>query len=172
MLSLGAYFRGSGLGIGTSADALIRHGIETDIVELDPVVYRYAKEYFGLAENHTVYIEDALVFIARELAKDSQQKRYDYILHDVFTGGAVPAALFTQEVFLGLRTLMSDDGVIAIVSAYSLPRLLPPGSSRFRASVSTDLPKYPRDVSQCTGGERVLEPRTVSHLTVRNKVSD
>ncbi|KAA8892898.1 S-adenosyl-L-methionine-dependent methyltransferase [Sphaerosporella brunnea] len=103
-----------GLGIGTSADALIKHGVETDIVELDPVVYRYAKDYFGLSPNHTAYIEDAVGFVKREVAKGADSKKYDYILHDVFTGGAVPASLFTFEVFRGLRHLLSDDGVIAI----------------------------------------------------------
>jgi spermidine synthase len=115
-MSLGAYIYRSGLGIGTSADALIKHGVETDIVELDPVVYRYAKDYFGLAQNHTAYIEDAVGFINREVAKGVDAKKYDYILHDVFTGGAVPASLFTLEVFEGLRDILSDDGVIAIVS--------------------------------------------------------
>jgi len=103
------------LGIGTSADALIKHGIETDIVELDPIVYQYAQEYFGLARNHTAYIEDAVGFVKREATKSVDSKKYDYILHDVFTGGAVPASLFTLELFEGLSQLLNDDGVIAIV---------------------------------------------------------
>ncbi|KAI5791835.1 S-adenosyl-L-methionine-dependent methyltransferase [Geopyxis carbonaria] len=103
-----------GLGIGTSIDALIRHGIEVDIVELDPVVYKYAKDYFGLSPNHTSYLEDAVGFVRRESSKNIEQKKYDYILHDVFTGGAVPAKLFTLEIFRGLKTLLADDGVIAI----------------------------------------------------------
>lgn len=107
------------MGIGTSADALIKHGVETDIVELDPVVYRYAKEYFGLAPNHTAYIEDAVGFVEREAANSVERKKYDYILHDVFTGGAVPANLFTLEVFEGLKKIMSGDGVIAVVSTLS-----------------------------------------------------
>jgi spermidine synthase len=107
------------LGIGTSADALIKHGVETDIVELDPVVYKYAKDYFGLAQNHTAYIEDAVGFVKREVAKGVDVKKYDYILHDVFTGGAVPASLFTLEIFQGLREMLSDDGIIAIVSTLS-----------------------------------------------------
>ncbi|CCX32345.1 S-adenosyl-L-methionine-dependent methyltransferase [Pyronema domesticum] len=101
-----------GLGIGTSTDAMIRHGIQTDIVELDPAVYKYATEYFGLSKNHTAYLEDAVGFIEREVAKG--EKKYEYILHDVFTGGAVPASLFTLEVFEGLKALLAEDGVVAI----------------------------------------------------------
>lgn len=97
---------------------MIRHGIQTDIVELDPAVYKYATEYFGLSKNHTAYLEDAVGFIEREVAKG--EKKYEYILHDVFTGGAVPASLFTLEVFEGLKALLAEDGVVAIVSSISL----------------------------------------------------
>ena len=88
-------------------------------MELDPTVYQYAKEYFGLSSNHTAYIEDAVGFVKREAGRGV--KKYDYILHDVFTGGAVPASLFTLELFRGLNAILNDDGVIAVVSV--LPRL-------------------------------------------------
>lgn len=100
---------------------MIKHGIETDIVELDPIVYQYAQEYFGLAQNHTAYIEDAVGFVKREAAKRVEPKKYDYILHDVFTGGAVPASLFTSELFRGLSQMLNDDGVISIVSVFMSP---------------------------------------------------
>ncbi|PWW74111.1 S-adenosyl-L-methionine-dependent methyltransferase [Tuber magnatum] len=104
-----------GLGIGTAVSGLIAHGVETDVVELDPVVHRYATEFFQLGENHTAYIEDAITFVKRERSnKGKDRKKYEYILHDVFTGGAVPASLFTLEFFVGLRDLLSEDGVIAI----------------------------------------------------------
>jgi spermidine synthase len=109
---------GSGLGIGTSAWAMINHGIETDIVELDPAVYQYAMEYFALPRNHTAYVEDAVGFVRRETSRGKEGKKYDYILHDVFTGGAVPASLFTLQVFMGLRDMLNDDGVIAVVSRH------------------------------------------------------
>ncbi|CUS07387.1 unnamed protein product [Tuber aestivum] len=104
-----------GLGIGTAVNGLIAHGVETDVVELDPVVHQYATEFFQLEENHTAYIEDAITFVKRENNnKGKDRKKYEYILHDVFTGGAVPASLFTMEFFVGLRDLLSEDGVIAI----------------------------------------------------------
>jgi hypothetical protein len=104
-----------GLGIGTAVNGLITHGVETDVVELDPVVHQYATEFFQLKENHTAYIEDAITFVKRENSnRGKDRKKYEYILHDVFTGGAVPASLFTLEFFVGLRDLLSEDGVIAI----------------------------------------------------------
>jgi Spermine/spermidine synthase domain len=103
-----------GLGIGTAPAALITHGINTTIVELDPVVYKFAVKYFGLPSNHTPIIGDAV-----HLVHDAQARnittRYDYIIHDVFTGGAEPVELFTQEFLSGLKYLLKEDGVIAIV---------------------------------------------------------
>ncbi|KAF3903655.1 hypothetical protein AA313_de0206331 [Arthrobotrys entomopaga] len=107
-----------GLGIGTSASGLIEHGVETHIVEIDPVVYKFAKEYFGLPPNHTAHIGDAVSYIRNEYMKaaikQEQHKKYDYILHDVFTGGAVPADLFTWEFLEGLKSFLKPNGVIAI----------------------------------------------------------
>lgn len=110
----------SGLGIGTAVNGLLSHGVETDIIELDPVVYDYAKKYFGLKPNHTAYIEDAISFVKRESNKQEHKKQYEFILHDVFTGGAVPASLFTAEFLTELRSLLTNDGVIAIVGLFHL----------------------------------------------------
>lgn len=117
-----------GLGIGTAPGALIAHGINTTIVELDPVVYRFATKYFGLPSNHTPIIGDALRLVDDARTRNLST-RYDYIIHDVFTGGAEPVELFTYEFLYGLRFLLKEDGVIAIVrlsSAQSVPCSLVP----------------------------------------------
>ncbi|KAL4901539.1 hypothetical protein BDW74DRAFT_160087 [Aspergillus multicolor] len=102
-----------GLGIGTTPGALISHGIDTTIVEIDPVVHKYAMQYFELSEKHTPVIEDARAFVKRSQNAPSP-KQYDYIVHDVFTGGAEPVELFTYEFISGLHALLKDDGVIAL----------------------------------------------------------
>lgn len=101
------------MGIGTTPSALVAHGIDTTVVEIDPVVYEFAEKYFQLPSNHTKIIADAVTYTA-DLAK--ADKRFDYIVHDVFTGGAEPIPLFTLEFLEGLATLLKPDGVIAIVS--------------------------------------------------------
>ncbi|OCL11959.1 spermine/spermidine synthase family protein [Glonium stellatum] len=101
-----------GLGIGTAPNSLIAHGINTTIVELDPVVHYFATKYFNLSPNHIAAIDDA-VFYVDEKAR-SHPNSYDYIIHDVFTGGAEPVALFTIEFFEGLKSLLTDNGVVAI----------------------------------------------------------
>ncbi|PYH88325.1 S-adenosyl-L-methionine-dependent methyltransferase [Aspergillus ellipticus CBS 707.79] len=98
-----------GLGVGTTPSALMHHGIETTIVEIDPVVHQFATEYFHLPSNHISVIEDATTFVQR-----TPPAQYDYIVHDVFTGGAEPLELFTMEFLENLAATLKDDGVIAI----------------------------------------------------------
>jgi spermidine synthase len=102
------------LGIGTTPAALIAHGIDTTVVEIDPVVHEFALKYFQLPKTHTAVIEDAVSYTAR-LASEATAQRFDYIVHDVFTGGAEPTALFTLEFLQSLHALLTPSGVIAIV---------------------------------------------------------
>lgn len=101
-----------GLGIGTAPNALIAHGINTTIVELDPIVHHYATKYFALSPNHTAVIDDAVNYVAEKSV--SNPGSYNYIIHDVFTGGAEPVFLFTTEFMTGLFNLLTPDGVVAI----------------------------------------------------------
>ena len=88
------------------------HGINTTIVELDPVVHEFATKYFDLPDGHTAHLEDAIEFV--EVKSQEKPESYDYIVHDVFTGGAEPTALFTFEFLQGLKSLLKADGVVAI----------------------------------------------------------
>ncbi|KAF3010903.1 hypothetical protein E8E13_009851 [Curvularia kusanoi] len=101
-----------GLGIGTAPNALIKHGLNTTIVELDPVVHKYATQYFGLLPNHTAIISDAVRYVSDTSL--SSPGSFSYIIHDVFTGGAEPVYLFTTEFMQGLHALLRDDGAVAI----------------------------------------------------------
>ncbi|ODA82305.1 hypothetical protein RJ55_00812 [Drechmeria coniospora] len=101
-----------GLGVGTTPSAFVTHGINTTVVEIDPVVYEFASKYFDVKENNRPVLEDAVSYTAA-LAKTAPET-FDYIVHDVFTGGAEPVQLFTLEFFEGLRALLKRDGVVAI----------------------------------------------------------
>lgn len=76
-------------------------------------MHEFAAKYFELHENSEPVLEDAVGY-TRQLAQDAPGS-YDYIVHDVFTGGAEPVSLFTLEFLQGLSTLLKPDGVIAIV---------------------------------------------------------
>lgn len=89
------------------------HGINTSVVEYDPVVYEFAHRYFDLKENNPPILRDAVTYTA-ELAKVAPAT-YDYIVHDVFTGGAEPVELFTLEFLQSLHALLAPGGTVAIV---------------------------------------------------------
>ena len=101
------------MGVGTTPSALVSHGIDTTVVEIDPAVAKFAQQYFGLRENRATVVEDATVYAAAAAESDS---RYDFIVHDVFTGGAEPVSLFTLEFLTHLYNLLQPSGAIAIVS--------------------------------------------------------
>ncbi|KAG0148691.1 hypothetical protein CROQUDRAFT_654524 [Cronartium quercuum f. sp. fusiforme G11] len=101
-----------GLGIGVSARSLMRHGVQVTVVELDPVVYEYARRFFALPKpSGGVYLEDAGGFVDR---RGHTNETYDYIIHDVFTGGSVPGSLFTHGFWSSIKILLKSDGVLAV----------------------------------------------------------
>ncbi|KAL9576785.1 MAG: hypothetical protein Q9212_006822, partial [Teloschistes hypoglaucus] len=100
-----------GLGIGTTPSALIAHGIDTTILEIDPVVHAFATKYFNLPTNHTAIIQDATLWVSNPTKNPT---KYNYIIHDVFTGGAEPIDLFTADFLTALKTHLKTNGVIAI----------------------------------------------------------
>lgn len=104
-----------GLGIGTAPAALIAHGVHTTTVEIDPIVHEFATKYFDLPQNHTSIIGDAIKIVDDMQKMKETRNPYDYIIHDVFTGGAEPINLFTKEFIMGLSKLLRPDGIIAIV---------------------------------------------------------
>lgn len=79
-------------------------------------MHKFATQYFNLPTKHIPVIQDAVKFV-KNAESSSKSPQYDYIVHDVFTGGAEPAELFTYEFLTGLHSLLKDDGVIAIVSS-------------------------------------------------------
>lgn len=92
----------------------MQHGLSTSIVEIDPAVYSAARDYFGVPEPSAVYIEDARGWVQRQATLGNGT--YDIVVHDCFSGGGVPAHLFTSEFWQDLRKVISPDGVLAVVS--------------------------------------------------------
>ncbi|KAK4054676.1 hypothetical protein OIO90_003488 [Microbotryomycetes sp. JL221] len=100
-----------GLGVGLVARAFEARQINTTIVEIDQVVYQHAHSYFRLQKpTGGVYIEDARLFLRRK----PPLTEFDYVVHDVFTGGALPATLFTKECWQDVKAVLKPDGVVAI----------------------------------------------------------
>ncbi|KAJ1960191.1 hypothetical protein GGI12_003940 [Dipsacomyces acuminosporus] len=99
-----------GLGIGVSARSLHEQNVRVDVAEIDPAVYQAAVDFFLLPKNlNGVYLEDGRQFIDKAPAHT-----YDYIVHDVFTGGSVPSSLFSQSAVAQLHRILKPDGVLAM----------------------------------------------------------
>ena len=97
-----------GLGVGFVATRLKQQGIPTDTIEIDPEVARAAREHFGFQPTGRFIVGDGRYEI-RNLGK-----RYDLIIHDCFTGGAEPTHLLTREMFVQLKGLLKEGGVLAL----------------------------------------------------------
>ncbi|KAF9551682.1 hypothetical protein EC957_006575 [Mortierella hygrophila] len=98
-----------GLGVGIASGSLIQHGLLVDIVEIDPAVVDYATEYFDWPAPHEKFIQDGRQFI-----RNAPEGKYDYVIHDVFTGGGVPPSLFSLEALHDIQRIMRPDGVLAM----------------------------------------------------------
>ena len=130
----------SGLGIGVAANTFMRLGVNTTVVEIDPVVYEYAREFFDLREPQAVHFADARAWV-HDNAALATPPQYDIIVHDCFSGGGVPAHLFTVEFWNDLKKIISPEGVVGVNYAGTLgsdtgdrqrPFNLPPGACQAR----------------------------------------
>jgi len=97
-----------GLGAGLLPKLLARYGIETDSIEIDPEVARAARDYFGFNQTGRLILGDARYEVRR------LKKKYDFIIHDCFSCGVVPAHLLSVEMLEDLRSLLNDGGVLAL----------------------------------------------------------
>ncbi|KAJ2000897.1 hypothetical protein GGI04_000027 [Coemansia thaxteri] len=99
-----------GLGIGVAARSLHERGVRVDVVELDAAVYDAAVRFFALPRAlNAVFLQDARRFIDA-----APPAAYDYVVHDVFTGGSVPPALFSLSAVEHLRRILAPHGVLAM----------------------------------------------------------
>ena len=97
-----------GLGAGIVPRWYERRGIATDVVDIDPVVVRMAREYFDFDLAGEIYIEDARYFLTRN------ETKYDFILLDVFNGDTTPSHVISLEAFELIGRNLSDNGVLGI----------------------------------------------------------
>lgn len=90
-------------------------------IELDPAVYHAARTYLNLQQPSEVILEDA-VKIVTERSRHSDDdaatsvEPVDLVIHDCFTGGSVPAELFTSEFWRHLASSIKTSGILVVVS--------------------------------------------------------
>jgi hypothetical protein len=111
---LGGGFRSIGaVGLGAGAVAAYgRPGQTLDFYELDPDVETIARRDFSYVSRSrarvSVILGDARVSLERRA-----DARYDLLILDAFSGGAVPAHLLTSEAFDVYESRLNPGGVIA-----------------------------------------------------------
>ncbi|KAH9006743.1 hypothetical protein EDB86DRAFT_2867952, partial [Lactarius hatsudake] len=110
-----------GLGAGIAVSSFARQKIDTTVIEIDPAVYNASRQYFGLPDlgSGRVFIRDARAVVAEKRLAALQHSthdvdKYDYVVHDCFSGGGVPAHLFTVEFWEDLKVIMNPEGVVAV----------------------------------------------------------
>lgn len=94
-----------GLGGGSVPRWYHDRGVKTDAVDIDPTVVRLARDYFGYRGD--VAVEDARYFLSRG------DKRYDYVVLDVFSGEALPSHVMSVEAFRAMKGRMTEKGILA-----------------------------------------------------------
>ncbi|MBX2858169.1 MAG: fused MFS/spermidine synthase [Cellvibrionaceae bacterium] len=97
-----------GLGAGHLVNDYAKFGIKTDAIEIDPAVAKAAVEYFNFKPTGKVIVGDA-----RYQVKKLKQ-RYDFIIHDCFTGGAEPFHLLSQEMLWELKQKLKPGGILVV----------------------------------------------------------
>ncbi|NTV24312.1 MAG: fused MFS/spermidine synthase, partial [Nanoarchaeota archaeon] len=96
----------SALLIGLGAGSLAREMEFEDAVEIDPMVFRAAHDYFGYPG--TAIFEDGRAYLRQT------QKKYDTIVMDAFSGYNPAAHLYTKEFFALAKSRMNPGGRLII----------------------------------------------------------
>lgn len=97
-----------GLGLGVVPMWYRSQGVRCDVVDINPVVVDIARDYFGFQPSGDVFVQDARYFL------NATDRRYDYIVLDVFSGDITPAHLLSLEALALMRERLNPGGVLAI----------------------------------------------------------
>ena len=98
-----------GLGGGTLVRRYQEHyGISTDVLEIDPVIERIARRWFGFQPSGKVEITDGRRYL------EAGDSLYDLIVLDAFNGDQHPYHLFSLEAFEAAARRLGPEGVFAL----------------------------------------------------------
>jgi spermidine synthase len=122
-----------GLGGGSLPRVLTRllPDAQIDVVEIDPAVVSVAKKYFDFRPSAKLRVieADGRVYVKRALR---ERRRYDLIMLDAFDHEYIPEHLLTQEFLREVKSLLSDDGVLA-ANTFSSSRLYDHESTTYQS---------------------------------------
>ncbi len=105
-----------GLGAGLVPMWYESRGIKTDVVDIDPNIPDIAARYFGFHVTGDVFISDARYYLG------NTDRKYDYIVLDVFNGDTTPGHVLSVEAMRLLSGRLTPKGILVINLAGSLTR--------------------------------------------------
>lgn len=90
--------------------------------EYDKVVYDAAVKYFsyGARRPRSYTITDGAKYVrSAAMAKRGKTDvpRWNYVVQDCFSAGELPVELFTQEFWYNVQDIITDDGLVVMVSS-------------------------------------------------------
>ena len=97
-----------GMGVGIIPRWYEARGIETDVVDINPIVFDYAERFFSYKPSGEIHVEDARYFL------QTHPKQYDYMILDVFSGDITPAYLLSVEAVTLMKTRLRSNGVLGV----------------------------------------------------------
>jgi spermidine synthase len=83
---------------------------EIEVVELNPVVAKFARKYFNFSEKIPITIQDARKYLT------ISNKKYDIIFMDAFGEDFIPPELYTREYYSLLKKKLDNNGLILLNS--------------------------------------------------------
>jgi spermidine synthase len=97
-----------GLGTGIIPLWYEKMGIRTDVVDIDPQIFAVAERYFNFHTTGEKIVEDARYFLTRS------QKKYDYIILDVFNADVLPQHVLSLESFRLVSRHLNEGGILGM----------------------------------------------------------
>lgn len=87
-------------------------GSTLDVVEIDPEMFKLARDYFNYTDNKNISL---IVADGRQFANQTTDNFYDVIFIDAFNSGPqVPWQLITAEAMLQYSRILKDQGLLVI----------------------------------------------------------
>ena len=112
-----------GLGVGAMAN-YTKPDQTMDIYELDPDMYKIAREYFTYLEHAQGKI-DVIYGDARRSLRERPWKKYDLLIVDAFGGDSIPFHLLTREAIAEYREHLNPGGMLLCHISNRFVRLEP-----------------------------------------------
>ena len=122
-----------GLGAGVVPRRLAAHGVNVDVVEIDPASLAAAHRFFGFDPARArVHLEDARTYLRH------CGQRYDLVVVDLFYGDGTPEYLITRDFFRDLRRCLDAKGVVVFNTFADLD--MPHAYAHFLTTLRAELP--------------------------------